>query len=95
MEPERLIEATWDTFAIKDSYQATIKISCENKSGMLASVSAAIAALKMQICALNVVLNKKDDTAEIVVTVEIKKTSELDELTRKLVSLQGIIAIRR
>ena len=95
MEPERLIEATWDTFAIKDSYQATIKILCENKSGMLASVSAAIAALKMQICGINVTLNKKDDTAEIIVTVEIKKTSELDDLIRKLNSLSGIIEIRR
>lgn len=95
MEPERLIEATWDTFAIKDSYQATIKILCENKSGMLASVSAAIAALKMQICGINVTLNKKDDTAEIIVTVEIKKTSELDDLIRKLNSLPGIIEIRR
>ena len=82
-------------FAIKDSYQATIKILCENKSGMLASVSAAIAALKMQICGINVTLNKKDDTAEIIVTVEIKKTSELDDLIRKLNSLSGIIEIRR
>lgn len=95
MEPERIIEASWDNFAINDSYTVTIKIVCENKSGMLAQVSTAIAGQKLQIVGVNASMNKKDETTEISITVEIKSTSELDDLIRKLSSLQGVIDVRR
>ena len=95
MEPERIIEASWDSFAVNDSYTVTIKIVCENKSGMLAQVSTAIAGQKLQIVGVNASMNKKDETTEISITVEIKSTSELDDLIRKLSSLQGVIDVRR
>ena len=62
---------------------------------MLAQVSTAIAGQKLQIVGVNASMNKKDETTEISITVEIKSTSELDDLIRKLSSLQGVIDVRR
>ena len=62
---------------------------------MLAQVSTAIAGQKLQIVGVNASMNKKDETTEISITVEIKSTSELDDLIRKLNSLQGVIDVRR
>lgn len=94
MEPERLIEAKWDD-VIYDRFLATIKIKCENKSGILAEITTIISNMKIAITAAFAKVDAPSGTAEITVTIEIKNADEVDDVIRRLESIPAIISIRR
>lgn len=94
MEPERLIEAKWDD-VISENFQATIKIYCENKGGILAAITTVISNMKIQITGANARSDADNGTAEITVTIEVKSTNEVDEVIRKLKTLPAIIDVHR
>lgn len=94
MEPERLIEATWDTGG-EENYSATLHIISENKPGLLAQITAYIAAAKMPITGASLKTDNTEDSAEIIITVLIKGAEEVDNLLRKLRTIDGVYEIRR
>lgn len=94
MEEERLINASWDTDE-QDTYNATILIKSDNTNGLLAKMTACIANYKVQIVGANVRVNEKENIAETSLTVQIKHTQELEDLVRKLRSIEGIIEVKR
>ena len=94
MEPERLIDAVWDTGA-DSSFNATLYITAENSGNMLASITAYIAAAKMPITGANVRVDPKEHLADITIGVMIKNTEDLEELVRKIKSIQGVLDVRR
>lgn len=94
MEPERLIEASWDSGSTEE-YGITIVIISENKGGLLAQVTAYIAAAKISITAANVKIDPKEHLAEMSISVLIKSASQIDDLVRKLKAIEGIIEVRR
>ncbi len=94
MEPERLIEAKWDD-VISQNFQATIKIHCENKPGLLADITAVISNMKIQISAAYARAEVDAGTADITVTIEIKNTSDVDDVIKKLHTIPAIIDIHR
>ncbi len=95
MEDERLIPVSWDSNG-RESFNATLTITCENKSGLLASITSYIAGAKLEIAAANArVIDEKGGIGEIIITVQIKKASDLEELIKKLRNIKGIMDIRR
>ena len=94
MEPERLIDAVWDTGA-DSSFNATLYITAENSGNMLASITAYIAAAKMPITGANVRVDPREHLADITIGVMIKNTEDLEELVRKIKSIQGVLDVRR
>ncbi len=94
MEEERLIRVSWDIDG-NESFNATLIMYCENKAGLLATITTHISAMKLEIVGANVRVYDKGDTGEITVTVRIRETGELEELVRRLKSVNGIISIRR
>ncbi len=94
MEDERLINVSWDIDG-NESFNSTITIYCENKGGLLALVTTTVSNMHMEIVAANVRVHDKRDTGDITLTVRIKKTSELEDLVRKLSALEGVISIKR
>jgi len=94
LEPERLIEATWDSL-VGDTYSVTLRLECENRPGMLADVTAVIAALKIQILSASAKVNVKDNTALLIVTIEINSSSQLDEVVKKLRTISGMNEVNR
>ncbi len=94
MEDERLIQASWD-IAGDESYNATLVIVSENRAGLLATITANIANAKMPIMAANIKVDEKDNIGETSITVQIKHTKELEDLVKKLRSIEGIISVRR
>ena len=94
MEPERLIEAVWDTGG-DESFNATLYITAENSGGMLASVTAYIAAAKMQITGANVKVDQKEHIADMTISVMIKNVDDLEDLVKKIKSIHGVIDVRR
>lgn len=94
MEDERLIQASWDSDG-EERFNATLTLICENKGGLLATITAHIANAKLGISAANVRVDEKAGIAEIIVTVQITKGSELEELVKQLRSIDGVIEVRR
>ena len=94
MEPERLIEAAWDTGG-DESFNATLYITAENSGGMLASITAYIAAAKMQITGANIKVDQKEHIADMTIGVMIKNAEDLEDLVKKIKSIHGVIDVRR
>lgn len=94
MEPERLIEAVWDTGG-DESFNVTLNIAAENSGNILAAITAYVASSKMPITGANVKVDPKEHLAEITIGVMIKNTDALDELAKKILSIQGVIEVRR
>ncbi len=94
MEDERLISASWDIGG-DESFNATLSVYAQNRSGLLASITAFIAAAKMPITGANLKIEPKDNIAEISLTVQVKSTKDLDEILRKIKQIDGVIEIRR
>lgn len=94
MEPERLIEAVWDTGG-GENFNVTLNITAENTGGMLAGITAYIAAAKMPITGANVKVDTKEHIADITISVMIKNADDLEELVRKIKSIHGVIDVRR
>lgn len=94
MEDERLIEASWDTDGV-ESFNATLILTCENKGGLLASITSQISNSKLEIVAATVRVDEKTGLGEVSVTVQIKKASDLENLIKKLTSIDGVLEIRR
>ncbi len=94
MEDERLIKASWDSDG-EEKFNATFVMTCENKSGLLATITTYIANAHLGIVAANVRVDEKMGLAEVTITVQIARVSELEELAKKMRSIDGVIEVRR
>lgn len=95
MEKERLIPAAWPDGDNDVNCIASLRIESENKNGLLGQISSAIAALKIQITAVNARVNKDKDTAVIDIGLEISKAEELNIVISKLLTVDGVITVSR
>ena len=96
MEEERLIRVSWDVDAnANESFNSTLTLICENKGGLLVTITTVISNSHIEIVAANVRVQEKRDMGEISLTVRVKRASELEELVRKLRAIDGVISIKR
>lgn len=94
MEDERLIPVSWASDG-DERFNATLTITCESRVGILATITSYIACAKLEITSANAKMEDKDGIGEIIITVLIKKVSDLEDLAKKLRSINGIIDVRR
>ncbi len=94
MEPERLIEAVWDT-GVDTSFNVMLNITAENIGGILASVTGYIASAKIQITAANVKVDNKEHIAHMKIGIIIKDSDDLEEHIKKIKCIRGVIDVRR
>lgn len=94
MEPERLIEAKWDD-VISQNFLASLKIYCENKSGILAAVTTIISNMKISITGAFARSDNDNGTAEITVMLEVKSTDQVEDVIQKLKALPEVIDVHR
>ena len=94
MEPERLIEAKWDD-VISQNFLASLKIYCENKSGILAAVTTIISNMKISITGAFARSDNDSGTAEITVMLEVKSTDQVEDVIKKLKTLPEVIDVHR
>ena len=94
MEPERLIEAKWDD-VISQNFLASLKIYCENKSGILAAVTTIISNMKISITGAFARSDTDNGTAEITVMLEVKSTDQVEDVIKKLKTLPEVIDVHR
>lgn len=94
MEDERLISASWDIGG-GESFNATLIITAENRGCLLATITALIAGSKMPITGANLKVDEKEHIAELNITVQIKCANDLEDLARKIKSVDGVLEVRR
>lgn len=94
MEPERLIEAKWDD-VISQNFLASLKIYCENKSGILAAVTTIISNMKISITGAFARSDNDSGTAEITVMLEVKSSDQVEDVIKKLKTLPEVIDVHR
>ena len=94
---DRWVKAEWENafnLSGRDMYEALLQIHTENRIGMLADISTALADMKVSILQVNCA-PRPDDTAIVSLTVSCKSTDHYNAIVSRLRSLSGVINIVR
>ena len=92
-EPERWVNAHWDE-EINESFQSTLEIVCNDRTGFLADVTRELSAMRIFIHMLNS-RELKDNQAMVTVTIEINNMDHLRSVMAHLAQINGIVSITR
>jgi len=90
---ERLVEVEWDT-ATPSQHAVKIAVIAEDKPGMLANVSSAIAECKANISRAEII-TREDRKAELDFVIEIADTAHLNNVLKTIERVGGVITARR
>ncbi len=95
----RWVKAEWEESATQNAhsseiYEAMIQLIVEDGIGVIASISVALADMKVSIMSINT-QNQKDDTVLVNLSVGCKNTSHYDSIVSKLRSLKSVISVSR
>ncbi|WP_456381748.1 RelA/SpoT family protein [Persephonella sp.] len=93
-EPEKVISAVWKTDNLKATFPAQLRIITEDKPGLLAEVSAAIAATKTNISGANV-RTRRDGKAIIDLKVSVKDLEHLNKIINLVSSIKDVESVTR
>lgn len=93
-ESQRFISVHWAS-EVQSSFRALICITADDRNDLLMDIAAAMSGLRIPIKNLNA-HQAKNDIAIIEVAIEIHDMQQVNELIRKLKSIEGVIsAVRR
>ena len=87
--PERLIEVEW-VEGSSSKFYATIQVLAIDRSGYLASLAETISKMNLNVSGINAKPND-DQTASLMVTVEVNNTEELADLIARINRMRGTI----
>ncbi|MBF8982124.1 bifunctional (p)ppGpp synthetase/guanosine-3',5'-bis(diphosphate) 3'-pyrophosphohydrolase [Lutibacter sp. B2] len=90
---ERFIEVEW-VEGTQKSYQTEIQIISSDRRGLLSEVINMLSETKLTVTAVNARINK-EKISIVNLTIEITDISQLDKLTKKIKSMQGVIDVYR
>ena len=94
----RWVKAEWDAPANQNQsqeiYEAMIQIAVEDGIGVIASISVALADMKVSITSINTQM-QKDGTVLVNLSVGCKNTSHYDSIVSKLRSLKSVVSVSR
>ncbi len=92
-EPERWIKATWDT-KVQNSYRVTLAVTCMDRVGMLADMSAVIANMRVMIHSI-FTKDGNDGRSTIYVTITVNGAEHLKSVCEKLKKVKGVLNTER
>ena len=93
-DPERRIDVEWDKGADASPYTVRLKISVEDRRGILADVSSRISDINTNIRDVEATVDE-DQRGSIRMTVEISDMKHLDKVMRSLKGVEGVLAVER
>ncbi len=93
-EPNRIIEVNWGGKP-EAVYPVDIEIEAYDRSGLLRDITQALSSSKSNVLALNTISNPDDNSATMVVTVEISSLEQLARLLAQIRNLPNILEVRR
>ncbi|MBQ9742802.1 MAG: bifunctional (p)ppGpp synthetase/guanosine-3',5'-bis(diphosphate) 3'-pyrophosphohydrolase [Ruminococcus sp.] len=92
-EPERWVKAHWQN-VVREVFQSTLEIICQDRTGMLADVSNQLSALHIMIRSLNT-RTIDEGQAVINVTIDVNDTAHLRTVVTRLNTIPGIVSVNR
>jgi len=93
-DPERRIEVEWDKSADVSPYVVRLKISVEDRRGILADVSTRIAGINTNIRDVEATVGE-DHRGSIRMTVEISDVRHLEKVMKSIKNIEGVLAVER
>ena len=93
-EKERWINVMWSGGTESESYNATIDIVAEDRTALIADVTASIAASRLPIRQITA-HQLKNGNANIIVTVEVASVEQLNAMIGRISKIQGVISAER
>jgi guanosine-3',5'-bis(diphosphate) 3'-pyrophosphohydrolase len=93
-DPERRIDVEWDKSSDSAPYTVRLKISVEDRRGILADVSSRISDINTNIRDVEATVDE-EQRGSIRMTVEISDVKHLDKVMRSLKSVEGVLAVER
>ncbi|MBQ8088282.1 MAG: bifunctional (p)ppGpp synthetase/guanosine-3',5'-bis(diphosphate) 3'-pyrophosphohydrolase [Clostridia bacterium] len=94
MEPERLIEVSWEDQSANSTYEAEIRVISYNRTGLLAELSVTFASQEIPVNAMSAHA-AKNGTYVFHVTITIKSTQQLNKIIRDLSRIPDVIDVNR
>ena len=92
-EPERWINARWDTH-VNNSYRVTLAVTCMDRVGMLADLSAVIANMHVMIHSI-FTKDSTDGRSTIYMTITVNGAEHLKNVCEKLRKIKGVLTTER
>jgi guanosine-3',5'-bis(diphosphate) 3'-pyrophosphohydrolase len=93
-DPERRIEVEWDKGADTSPYVVRLRISVEDRRGILADVSSRIAGINTNIRDVEATVGD-DHRGSIRMTVEISDVRHLEKVMKSIKNIEGVLAVER
>ena len=95
-ERKRLIEAEWEVSTTEGlKFQSSIQVETEERPGILVEITSVINKEGLTILYLDARVNKNHLTDTFNITLEISSRDQLDQLSNKLMRIQGVHEIIR
>ncbi|MBE9561008.1 MAG: GTP diphosphokinase [Proteobacteria bacterium] len=93
-EQARLIEVEWGDTKTQ-SYPVNILIHANDRHGLLSDITSTLSDDKVNVIAVNTMSNKKEQTARMAVTIEIRDLQQLTRVMDKISQLRNVIDVSR
>ncbi len=90
----RLIEVEWGDTDIQN-YPVNILIEANDRHGLLSDITRTLSDDKVNVIAVNTASNKKEQTARMAVTIEIRDLQQLTRIMDKISQLRNILEVKR
>ena len=92
-QPERWISARWDT-KVQNSYRVTLAVTCIDRVGMLADLSAVIANMHVMIHSI-FTKDTNDGRSTVYMTITVNGAEHLKSVSEKLRKIKGVLSTER
>ena len=90
----RLIAVEWGNEDVKN-YPVNILIDANDRHGLLSDITKTLSDDKVNVIAVNTMSNKKDQTARMAVTIEIRDLQQLTRIMDKISQLRNVLEVSR
>lgn len=90
----RLIEVEWGDTDIQN-YPVNILIQANDRHGLLSDITRTLSDDKVNVIAVNTMSNKKEQTARMAVTIEIRDLQQLTRIMEKIAHLRNVLEVSR
>ena len=92
-EPDRWIPVHWDK-NVKEQFNATLRIYCINKIGMMADIATDLAAMHVNIQSISV-QSDKSGNSNIIMTIVVSNAEHLRTVILHLNKVNGVLSVER
>jgi len=93
-EQARLIEVEWGDTDVQN-YPVNILIEANDRHGLLSDITRTLSDDKVNVIAVNTMSNKKQQTARMAVTIEIRDLQQLTRIMDKISQLRNVLEVSR